>query len=91
MKRNKLLSMILVAVMILPLIVACGDGGGETSNDSSSLTSANLTADGYYDGLLYYKITTTSPNEVAISKANKNIQTVKIPPSERHKGQVLDS
>lgn len=81
MKTRSVLSTLMLAVLMATMLVACGSGGDETPDNTSSLTSANLTTDGYYDGLLYYKITSNSPNEVAISKANKNAQTVKIPVS----------
>ena len=62
-------------------ISSCSSDDNEDKVFSTSLTSSNLTGDGYYDGLLYYKITSNSPHEVGVSKANKNAQTVKIPSS----------
>ena len=62
--------------------VACGSSGdSEDMSPSGNLTAVNLTDDGYYDGMLYYQITSNSPQEVSITKANQSVQTVNTPAS----------
>lgn len=63
------------------MFAACGsdEDEKEESGSSKSLTSANLTEDGYFDGLLYYVITSNSPAEVSIVKAEKSAVKIVIP------------
>ena len=57
------------------------NGGNNTTPNGPTivLTSANYTEDGYFDGMLYYKITSNSPCEVMVAKAEKSAVTVAIP------------
>lgn len=74
----------MLTIMMLLIIVACG---GSDDNDEIvqiqepevSLNASHLTENGYFDGLLYYKITSNSTNEVAIAKVEKSAETVVIP------------
>ena len=43
------------------------------------LSSANYTEDGYFDGLLYYKINSNTEMTVTLTKAEKTAQNVEIP------------
>ena len=78
---------ILYLLLVLPVacwLTACGSDDDEEESESESvvtvsLTSANLTEDGYFDGVLYYKITSNSPLEVCVSKAEKSAVKVEIP------------
>ena len=70
-----------ILIFLLPMFAACGsdEDEKEESGSSKSLTSANLTEDGYFDGLLYYVITSNSPAEVSIVKAEKSAVKIVIP------------
>ena len=74
---------LLFYLMALPFacfFTACGDND-ESSNGgvTVTLTSQNLTDDGYFDGIMYYKITSNSPQEVTVTKVEQNAVTVEIP------------
>lgn len=75
-----LIGLFLLSVISLWMI-ACGSNDDEENKSESltSLTSANLTEDGYFDGLLYYKVTSNSPAEVSVAKAEKSAIKVEIP------------
>lgn len=79
MKTRSDLGILMLLVMITTMLVACGSDGEDDSGNTSSLTTANLTEDGYFDGMLYYQITSNSPNEVAISKTAKTAVKIEIP------------
>ena len=75
-------------LMALPLVcfaTACGDdddendGGLPNSGVTVTVTSLDLTKDGYFDGMMYYKITSNSPQEVTVNKAEESAIIVKIP------------
>ena len=78
MMKNKFWSMMMFLVMLL-VIVACGSDNENEDTVSVSLTETNLTEDGYFDGMLYYKIISNSPLEVAVNKADKSVVNVEIP------------
>lgn len=52
------------------------------------LTSANLTEDGYFDGVMYYKITSNSPLEVCVAKAEKSAVNIVIPSNVSIDGRI---
>ena len=82
MKKIKLWSMMMLTLMVLPMMVACNSDDDNDDSDSSitvELTTANKTEDGYFDGMMYYKITSNSPAEVQINKADKSVINVEIP------------
>ena len=86
MKKMKIWSIWILAAMIMSLVASCGDDGDdnnkkpEQSDDTEViLTSANWTEDGYFDGMLYYKITSKSPREVTLCKADNNAVNVVVP------------
>ena len=82
MKHAKNWSIFILITITLSFFNGCGKEGSDDSvlvGSSTPLTSANLTDYGYYDGLLYYKITSNSPNEVIVNKANKSATKVEIP------------
>ena len=61
-----------------------GDGGSGKEEDDKNyktieLSSANYTEDGYFDGLLYYKINSNTEMTVTLTKAEKTAQNVEIP------------
>ena len=75
-------------LMALPLVcfaTACGDdddendGGLPNSGVTVTVTSLDLTKDGYFDGMMYYKITSNSPQEVTVNKAEESAIIVEIP------------
>ncbi len=70
-----------ILTLLLPIFAACGsdEDEKEESESSTSLTSASLTEDGYFDGLLYYNVTSNSPAEVSVVKAEKSAIKVVIP------------
>nr|MCR4920529.1 leucine-rich repeat domain-containing protein [Bacteroidaceae bacterium] len=47
--------------------------------EETSTTANLLTENGYYDGLMYYKITSNSPLEVCVAKADEVAVTIEIP------------
>ncbi len=72
-----------IVIMALPLIISCSKDDGE-SHDSGitvKLTQENLTEYGYFDGILYYKITSNSPREVMVNKAESSAINVETPSS----------
>lgn len=58
-----------------------GDDEDDENSTSLNLTKDDLTNNGYFDGFLYYKITSNTPKEVTIAKAEKNARIIKIPNS----------
>ena len=77
---------LLFYLMALPFacfLTACGEGDDDQSGNNDgvtvTLTLLNLTEDGYFDGMMYYKITSNSPREVSVNKAEKSAVTVEIP------------
>ena len=77
---------LLFYLMALPFacfLTACGESDDDQSGNNDgvtvTLTSLNLTEDGYFDGMMYYKITSNSPREVSVNKAEKSAVTVEIP------------
>ena len=78
MKKLKIWHLMMLSIFALLTMVACGSED-DINSDISSLTSANLTEDGYFDGILYYQITSNSPNEVAVNKSSKTAAKVEIP------------
>ena len=83
MKRIRMWSISMLMVMGLSAMVACGgddgDDGGSVPNVKVTLTSSNLTNDGYFDGMMYYKITSNSPLQVTVHKAETSVIKVVIP------------
>ena len=74
---------LLFYLMVMPAIcflTACSEDHDEfeSSGITVFLTSADLTADGYFDGLMYYKVISNSPQEVIINKTAKSAVTVDI-------------
>ena len=69
--------------LVTPLIIACSseDSDSKDSGIKIQLTKDNLTDDGYFDGILYYKITSNSPREVMVNKAEESAISVEIPSS----------
>lgn len=62
--------------------VACGDDDDENEKlqlVTVELSNENLTADGYFDGLLYYQITSNSPKQAMVKKTVEGCQMVKVP------------
>ena len=74
---------LLFYLMVMPaisLFTACSEDHDEFDNSGITvfLTSADLTSDGYFDGLMYYKVVSNSPQEVIINKTAKSAVTVDI-------------
>lgn len=92
MKKIRILSMMLLLATMLPVMVACG---GDDNDDivivqepQVSLNVSNLTDYGYFDGILYYKITSNSTNEIAVVRADKSAINVVIPNSVNIEGKT---
>ena len=66
-----------IAVSILCLAASCG--GDDDPEASEPAVTLHLTDKGYFDGLLYYKITSNSTNEVEIIGAESTAVTAVIP------------
>lgn len=90
----------LLALSLTCLPTACGgDNDGDSVIDEKKeekedetgvvkLTSANLTEDGYFDGVMYYKITSNSPLEVCVAKAEKSAVNIVIPSNVSIDGRI---
>lgn len=80
MKKTFRLSWLLLTAVICFGITACkSNDGEEESGKIVTLTTGNLTEDGYFDGLLYYQLTSNSPKTAMVKKANTAVQVVEIP------------
>ena len=60
----------------------------ETEKVSITLDATNLTNDGYFDGMMYYKITSKSPKEVVVNKAEESVIKIEIPNNVKIEGNV---
>ena len=60
-------------------VISEKEEGQEDEKGMVKLTSANLTEEGYFDGVMYYKITSNSPLEVCVAKAEKSAVNIVIP------------
>ena len=76
---NKQLSLIIIVLawLTLPFLIACSDD--ERDNEVSLTRVEESTEDLYYDGTLYYRITSTSSLEVAVVKVDRNVVNANIP------------
>ena len=66
------------------MIVACSDSDDDndepkTKETTVTLTSSDLTNKGYFDGVMYYKITSNSPLEVSVVEAQNTVVNIVIP------------
>lgn len=77
-KTFRLFGLIILAVMSIG-ITACGSDDEEEIGKTVTLTSSNLTEDGYFDGLLYYQVTSNNLKTAIVKKANSAVQIVEIP------------
>ena len=69
-----------MVIPVIGLFAACGESDDEASNGITvTLSAANLTEDGYFDGLIYYKITSNSSKEVTVNKSENSVMIVEIP------------
>ena len=70
---------LLLALVVMPLMVSCDKEKEEII--TVNLDASNLTDDGFFDGLLYYKIISNNPRQVTIFKIGDrdNITSVEIP------------
>ena len=59
------------------IIISCSKN--DESEDINELTESNYTQDGYFDGMMYYKIMPIVENEVEVTKCEKSAKTVEIP------------
>ena len=66
-----------IAVSFLCLAASCG--GDDDPEASEPAVTLHLTDKGYFDGLLYYKVTSNSTNEVAVVGAESTAVTAVIP------------
>lgn len=64
----------------LSCFTACGSDDDDSASWADvSVNSSNLTSDGYFDGLLYYKISSKTTHEVTLNKVETSAVTVEIP------------
>ena len=82
MKRLFTYLLTILAVFFL----SCDKDENSEDNVSISLDVTNLTGDGYFDGLLYYKVTSNSPREVSVNKVEKSVISIEIPSTVRIEG-----
>lgn len=80
-KMKKVFTYLFVCLLAVSLTTACGSDDDEVSeqNLTVTLSTSNLTEDGYFDGILYYKITSKSPREVTVNKADTRAVNVEVP------------
>ena len=86
MKLKTFIILAIVSLTAQMMMVSCstddGEGSGEKDDKAYKtivLGSDSYTKDGYFDGLLYYKITSNSDMSVILTKAEKTAQNVEIP------------
>ncbi len=89
MKHLKFLSIYLLMAMVVPFIVSCGgsDDEGETPSNVNPDTSLKYTDNGYFDGLLYYKVVSNETMEVTVVGSEETIATATIPTNVIIKGR----
>lgn len=81
MKKQRLLIDIWLVFVTLSVIVAC-NSDNEDDDDAISVELVENSQENIYsdrNGSLYFKITSSSPLEVAVINADKKVSTVKIP------------
>lgn len=66
-----------MAMPVFCLLAACGNDDDHVA--MVNLTASDLTEDGYFDGTLYYKITSSTAKTVAVNKAETDVVSAKIP------------
>ena len=71
------LMIIVLAWLTASILIACSDD--ERDDEVSAIRVEDSTEVLYSDGTLYYRITSTSPLEVAVAKADRNVVNVRIP------------
>ena len=69
-------------------VISEKEEGQEDEKGMVKLTSANLTEEGYFDGVMYYKITSNSPLEVCVAKAEKSAVNIVIPSNVSIDGRI---
>ena len=95
MRLKTFIIMAIVSLTAQMMMVSCstddgesteqkGDGGSGKEDDDKNyktieLSSESYTEDGYFDGLLYYKINSNTEMTVTLTKAEKTAQNVEIP------------
>ena len=86
MRLKTFIIMAIVSLTAQMMMVSCSTDDGESSGEKDDkayktivLGSDSYTKDGYFDGLLYYKITSNSDMTVILSKAESSAQNVEIP------------
>ena len=86
MRLKTFILMAIVSLTAQMMMVSCSTDDGESSGEKDDkayktivLGSDSYTKDGYFDGLLYYKITSNSDMSVILTKAEKTAQNVEIP------------
>lgn len=81
MKIRKILSLLLLITAVSISFESCSNDDGEdpSSNKVIKLSSTNLTEDGYFDGIMYYKIISNITNEIGVNRCEKSAETIEIP------------
>ena len=86
MRLKTFIIMAIVSLTAQMTMVSCSTDDGESTEKKDDkayktivLGSDSYTKDGYFDGLLYYKITSNSDMSVILTKAEKTAQNVEIP------------
>ena len=79
MKKILVLRTLLMVLSIFVLSCSKNDESDNPEEQSIKLTSSDYTPNGYFDGVLYYRITSNVANEVEISKCELGAKEVHIP------------
>ena len=81
MKHYKEIVRALIIFLFLVITFSCSNNEESIpfDNYTISLSSANLTDKGYFDGMLYYKIISNSGKAVEVSYSEKNVNIVQVP------------
>lgn len=83
MKKTSCIPFVVLMLMVCSAFVSCSKDDTREAEDESSIASLgalDYTIDGYYDGVLYYQITSNSENTAKIVKCSPSASAVmKIP------------
>ncbi len=70
---------ILMTLLSVTFFVSCSDDSEASNEITIKLGAKDLTDKGYFDGSLYYKITSNNPREVSVNKSDKQLISIEIP------------
>ena len=79
MKKPLLRSALLIVLLLFVVACSKNDDSDNPGDTPIGLTSADYTPDGYFDGVLYYQITSADNHEAEISKCKSSAKEVQVP------------